>query len=74
MPFLNELVRANVLPADYEFEAHKRLVPMQPGDVPVTYADTSALARDFDYRPSTDLRTGLRQFAQWYAQFYKHNK
>ena len=69
-----ELVRANVLPADYEFEVHKRLVPMQPGDVPVTYADTSALARDFGYRPSTDLRTGLRQFAQWYAQFYKHNK
>lgn len=69
-----ELVRANVLPADYKFEEHKKLVSMQPGDVPVTYADTSALARDFDYRPSTDLRTGLRQFAEWYAQFYKHNK
>lgn len=69
-----ELVRANVLPADYEFEEHKKLVSMQPGDVPVTYADTSALARDFDYRSSTDLRTGLRQFAEWYAQFYKHNK
>ena len=69
-----ELVRANVLPEDYEFEEHKKLVSMQPGDVPVTYADTSALARDYDYRPSTDLRTGLRQFAEWYAQFYKHNK
>lgn len=66
-----ELVRANVLPADYAFEAHKELVPMQPGDVPVTYADTSALERDFGYRPSTSLREGLRKFAEWYAQFYK---
>lgn len=66
-----ELVRAGVLPEDYDFEAHKELVPMQPGDVPVTYADTSALERDFGYRPSTDLRTGLRKFAQWYAAFYK---
>ena len=66
-----ELVRAKVLPEDYEFEAHKELVPMQPGDVPVTYADTSALERDFGYKPSTDLRTGLRNFAEWYAEFYK---
>lgn len=66
-----ELVRANVLPADYDFEAHKELVPMQPGDVPVTYADTSALERDFGYKPSTSLRTGLRNFAEWYAEFYK---
>ena len=66
-----ELVRAKVLPEDYDFEAHKELVPMQPGDVPVTYADTSALERDFGYKPSTSLRTGLRNFAEWYAQFYK---
>ena len=66
-----ELVRAGVLPADYDFEAHKELVPMQPGDVPVTYADTSALERDFGYKPSTSLRTGLRKFAEWYAEFYK---
>ena len=66
-----ELVRAGVLPADYDFEAHKELVPMQPGDVPVTYADTSALERDFGYKPSTSLRTGLRNFAEWYAEFYK---
>lgn len=66
-----ELVRANVLPEDYDFEAHKELVPMQPGDVPVTYADTSALERDFDYKPSTSLREGLRNFAEWYAEFYK---
>ena len=66
-----ELVRAGVLPADYDFEAHKQLVPMQPGDVPVTYADTSALERDFGYKPSTSLRTGLRAFAEWYAEFYK---
>lgn len=65
-----ELVAAGVLPADYDFEAHKELVPMQPGDVPVTYADTSALERDFDFRPSTPLRTGLRAFARWYKQFY----
>lgn len=66
-----ELIAADVLPADYDFEAHKELVPMQPGDVPVTYADTSALERDFDFRPSTPLREGLRNFARWYKQFYK---
>ena len=66
-----ELVRAKVLPEDYGFEAHKELVPMQPGDVPVTYADTSALERDFGYKPSTSLRTGLWKFAEWYAEFYK---
>ena len=66
-----ELVRADVLPADYDFEAHKELVPMQPGDVPVTYADTSALERDFGFKPSTSLRTGLRKFAEWYKEFYK---
>lgn len=65
-----ELVAAGVLPADYDFEAHKKLVPMQPGDVPVTYADTEALQEDFDYCPKTDLRTGLRNFAQWYQEFY----
>lgn len=66
-----ELIRAGVLPEDYDFEAHKKLVPMQPGDVPVTYADTSALERDFGYKPSTSLREGLRKFAEWYAEFYK---
>ncbi len=65
-----ELIHAEVLPSDYDFEAHKELVPMQPGDVPVTYADTSALERDFGFRPSTDLRTGLRKFAEWYKEFY----
>ena len=65
-----ELVRAGVLPEDYDFEAHKQLVPMQPGDVPVTYADTSALERDFGFKPSTPLREGLRRFAQWYKAFY----
>ena len=65
-----ELVRAGVLPADYDFEAHKELVPMQPGDVPVTYADTSALERDFGFKPSTSLRYGLRAFAEWYAGYY----
>lgn len=65
-----ELVLAKVLPVDFDFEAHKKLVPMQPGDVPVTYADTGALERDFGYKPGTDLRTGLRRFAQWYAEFY----
>lgn len=65
-----ELVLAKVLPENYDFEAHKKLVPMQPGDVPVTYADTGALERDFGYKPSTDLRTGLRRFARWYAEFY----
>lgn len=66
-----ELVRAGVLPENYNFEAHKELVAMQPGDVPVTYADTSALERDFNYKPSTSLREGLRNFAEWYAEFYK---
>ncbi len=65
-----ELIRAKVLPADYDFEAHKELVPMQPGDVPITYADTSALEADFGYKPSTPLRTGLRLFAEWYAGYY----
>ena len=65
-----ELIRAGVLPEDYDFEAHKKLVPMQPGDVPVTYADTSALERDYGYKPSTPLRIGLRKFAEWYKQFY----
>ena len=66
-----ELIRAGVLPADYDFESHKELVPMQPGDVPVTFADTSALERDFGFRPSTTLRQGLRAFAEWYKEFYK---
>ena len=66
-----ELIRAHVLPEDYDFEAHKKLVPMQPGDVPVTFADTSALEHDFGYKPSTSLRDGLRAFAEWYAEFYK---
>lgn len=65
-----ELIRAEVLPADYDFEAHKELVPMQPGDVPVTYADTTALERDFGFKPCTSLREGLRKFAQWYKEFY----
>lgn len=68
-----ELVRAGVLPEDYDFEAHKQLVPMQPGDVPVTYADTSALERDFGFKPSTPLREGLRRFAEWYKAFYMTN-
>lgn len=66
-----ELVRACVLPKDYDFEAHKKLVPMQPGDVPVTFADTSALERDFSFKPHTSLREGLRKFAEWYKEFYK---
>ena len=66
-----ELIRAKVLPADYNFEAHKKLVPMQPGDVPVTYADTSALERDFGFKQSTSLRDGLRKFAEWYKEFYQ---
>ena len=65
-----ELVRAKVLPEDYDFEAHKKLVPMQPGDVPVTYADTSDLERDFGYKPKTSLREGLRKFAEWYYSYY----
>ena len=66
-----ELIAAGVLPNDYDFEAHKQRVPMQPGDVPVTYADTTPLERDYGYKPSTDLRTGLRNFARWYKDFYK---
>ena len=66
-----ELLRANVLPSDYDFEAHKELVPMQAGDVPVTFADTTALERDFCFKPSTSLREGLRKFAEWYKEFYK---
>lgn len=66
-----ELVRANVLPSDYDFDSHKELVPMQAGDVPVTFADTTALERDFCFKPSTSLREGLRKFAEWYKRFYK---
>lgn len=66
-----ELIRAEVLPKDYDFESHKELVPMQPGDVPITYADTSALERDFGYKPNTTLREGLRKFAEWYKEFYQ---
>lgn len=66
-----ELVRAGVLPPDFDFEAHKKLVPMQPGDVPITYADTSALERDFGFKPKTTLRDGLRRFAEWYHEFYQ---
>ncbi|EPB8256831.1 NAD-dependent epimerase/dehydratase family protein [Clostridium perfringens] len=65
-----ELIRAKVLSSDYDFEAHKKLVPMQPGDVPVTYADTRPLEKDFGFKPSTDLRIGLRKFAEWYKEFY----
>lgn len=65
-----ELVRAGVLPADYDFEAHKELVPMQPGDVPVTFADTEPLEHDFGFKPHTPLRDGLRKFAEWYKEFY----
>lgn len=68
-----ELVRAGVLPESYDFELHKELVPMQPGDVPVTYADTSALERDFDFKPHTSLREGLRKFAEWYKEYYEIN-
>lgn len=66
-----ELIRAKVLPEDYDFEAHKKLVPMQPGDVPITYADTTALEQDFGFKPSTSLREGLRKFAEWYHEFYQ---
>lgn len=69
-----ELIRAKVLPEDYNFEAHKELVPMQPGDVPVTYADTTPLEQDFGFKPSTSLRDGLRAFAEWYAEYYKCNQ
>lgn len=65
-----ELIKAEVLPADYDFESHKKLVPMQPGDVPVTYADTSELEKDFNFKPKTTLRDGLRNFAQWYKEFF----
>ena len=65
-----ELIRAGVLPEDYDFEAHKELVPMQPGDVPITYADTTALEKDFGFKPSTSLQAGLRKFAEWYKEFY----
>lgn len=65
-----ELIKAKVLPADYDFESHKKLVPMQPGDVPVTYADTSELEKDFNFKPKTKLREGLRNFAQWYKEFF----
>ena len=70
----DELVRAGVLPKDYDFESHKELVPMQPGDVPVTYADTTPLEEDFGFRPNTSLRDGLRAFAEWYARYYKKEK
>ena len=65
-----ELVSAGVLPKDYDFEAHRELVGMQPGDVPITYADSSALENDYGFKPETDIRTGLRAFAKWYAQYY----
>ena len=65
-----ELVRASLLPADYDFSAHRELVPMQPGDVPETYADTSTLERDFGFVPKTGLRDGLRKFVEWYRDFY----
>lgn len=68
-----ELIRAGVLPKDYDFEAHKELVPMQPGDVPVTYADTTPLEQDFGYKPDTSLRTGLRKFVKWYKGNCKVN-
>ena len=66
-----ELIRANVLPENYDFDAHKKLVPMQPGDVPITYADTTALEKDFGFKPGTSLREGLRKFAEWYKNFYR---
>ena len=65
-----ELIRAGVLPEDYDFEAHRELVAMQPGDVPITYADMTALEHDFGFKPSTSLRNGLRAFAEWYREFY----
>ena len=67
-----ELVRANILPEDYDFEAHKELVPMQPGDVPITYADTSALERDFYFKPNSSLQSWLRSFAELYRKFYTY--
>ena len=69
-----ELIRAGVLPEDYDFESHKELVPMQAGDVPITYADTSALEKDYGFKPKTSLREGLRKFAEWYKEFYMNNK
>lgn len=69
-----ELIRAGVLDSDYDFEKHKKLVPMQPGDVEVTYADTSALENDFDFKPNTTLRDGLRRFSDWYKKFYLSEK
>ena len=66
-----ELILAKILPEDYDFDSHKELVPMQPGDVPITYADTTDLEKDFGYKPNTDLRTGLRKFAEWYKEYYK---
>ena len=68
-----ELIRAGVLPKDYDFESHKELIPMQPGDVSVTYADTSEFERDFGYKPTTSLRDGLREFAEWYKDFLEHS-
>ncbi|MCF0178697.1 MAG: protein CapI, partial [Bacteroidales bacterium] len=65
-----ELIRAKVLPTNYDFESHKELVPMQAGDVPITYADTTPLENDFGFKPSTSLREGLRKFAEWYKKFY----
>lgn len=70
----DELVRANVLPKDYDFEGHMELVPMQPGDVAVTYADISELEKDFNFKPDTRLRVGLRKFAEWYRDFYELGK
>lgn len=69
-----ELVRAGVLPNNYDFEAHKELVPMQPGDVPITYADTTPLEQDFGFKPNTSLRDGLRYFAEWYAKYYRNRQ
>ena len=68
---MNYLTDAGVLPKDYDFDSHMELVPMQAGDVPITYADTSALERDFGFKPSTSLRDGLRKFAKWYHEFYQ---
>ena len=68
-----ELVNEGILPKDYDFESHKKLVPMQPGDVPVTYADVSTLERDFNFKPKTTLREGLRKFVKWYREFYSIN-
>ena len=65
-----ELIRSGVLPENYDFESHKELVSMQPGDVPITYADTKPLERDYGFKPSTSLRDGLRKFAEWYKEFY----